>query len=277
MIGRFAREIEVASRLAREAGRAILEVYAGEFEVIEKPAGGGPVTVADARANEIIVAGLRDAFPGDGVVAEESEVNANPERFERCWFVDPLDGTKEFTRRNDQFAVHVGLAVGGEARAGVVFQPTADRLFAGVVGEGCVLWSGGRSREVHVAQAPHDPLRLVASRSHRSRWTDAICEPLGIERVEGVGSVGIKCGMVATSEVDLYVHPSRVSYRWDACAPEAIVRAAGGFFSDLSGAAYRYDEEELQNTRGILACHLAIVDRVLPIVAEVGRRAHILD
>jgi len=274
--GRFTREVEVASRLAREAGRAILEVYGGEFEVFEKPEGGGPVTVADARANEIIVSGLREAFPGDGVVAEESEVNADPERFERCWFVDPLDGTKEFTRRNDQFAVHVGLAVAGEARAGVVFQPTADRLFAGVVGEGCVLWSGGRTRAVRVAKEPHEPLRLVASRSHRSRWTAAICEPLGIERVEGVGSVGIKCAMVASGEVDLYVHPSRVSYRWDACAPEAILRAAGGFFADLSGAALRYDVGELQNTRGLLACHPAIVDRVLPIVADVGRHARIL-
>ena len=277
MTGAFTREIEVASRLAREAGRAILEVYAGEFEVVEKPEGGGPVTVADARANEIIVAGLRAAFPGDGVVAEESEVNANPERFERCWFVDPLDGTKEFTRRNDQFAVHVGLAVDGAARAGVVFQPTADRLYAGVVGEGCALWTGGASREVRVAERAHDPLLLVASRSHRSRWIDAICAELGIERVEGVGSVGIKCGMVATSQVDLYVHPSRVSYRWDACAPEAILRAAGGFFADLSGAPFRYDGVELQNTRGILACHPAIVDRVLPIVAEVGRRAHVLE
>lgn len=277
MKGAFTREIEVASRLAREAGRSILEVYATDFDVIEKPAGGGPVTIADRRANEIIVAGLRAAFPSDGVVAEESDVNANPERFERCWFVDPLDGTKEFTRRNDQFAVHVGLAVGGEAKAGVVFQPTADKLFAGVVGEGCVLQEGGSAREVRIPAAAHDPLRLVASRSHRSRWIELIRETLEIEQVEAVGSVGIKCGMVAAGEVDLYVHASRVSYRWDACAPEAVLRAAGGFFADLAGEAYRYDGAELQNTRGILACHPAIVDRVLPIVEAVGRRAHVLD
>ncbi|HEY0839096.1 MAG TPA: 3'(2'),5'-bisphosphate nucleotidase CysQ, partial [Vulgatibacter sp.] len=240
MRGSFTREIDVASRLAREAGRAILEVYATDFDVVEKPSGGGPVTIADQRANDIIVAGLRAAFPGDGVVAEESDVNADPARFERCWFVDPLDGTKEFTRRNDQFAVHVGLAVGGEAKAGVVFQPTADRLFAGVVGEGCVVWQDGVAGEVRVPAAPHDPLRLVASRSHRSRWIDQIQERLDIARVEGVGSVGIKCGMVAAGVVDLYVHPSRVSFRWDACAPEAVLRAAGGFFADLAGRPYRY-------------------------------------
>ncbi len=276
MTSAFTREIEVATRLAREAGRILLEVYATDFDVIEKPHAGGPVTVADERSNALIVAGLREAFPGDGVVAEESEDADDPRRFERCWFVDPMDGTKEFVQRNGQFAIHIGLAVAGEAKAGVVFQPTEDELYAGVVGEGCRLLSAKTSRCVHLTETPHDPLRLVVSRSHRSPRLKEISDSLGIEEVHHVGSVGIKCGMIAADHADVYIHASRMSFRWDACAPEAIVRAAGGFFGDLSGQPYRYDGDELQNLRGLLACHPAALDRVLPILERLGRERRIL-
>jgi len=269
----FAREIEVATRLAHEAGEILLEVYETDFEVIDKPEGGGPVTIADERANELIVSGLRAAFPTDGIVAEESIDNSDPARVERCWFVDPLDGTKEFVQHTGDFAVHIGLAVGGEAVAGVVYQPVQDRLFAGIIGVGCELIEAGARRPLHLPSAPADPLRLVVSRAHRSPRVLEISERLSIEEVEHRGSVGLKCGIVALGEADLYVHASRLSYRWDACAPEAIVRAAGGFFGSMAGQPYRYDGDELQNVRGILACHPAALPRVLPVIEAVARDA----
>lgn len=276
MIGPYTKEIEVACRLAREAGEILLEVYAGEFEVVYKPGGGGPVTVADQRANDHIVAGLRAAFPGDGVVAEESEDTSDAQRFERCWFVDPLDGTREFVDGTGQFAVHIGLAERGEAVAGVVYEPLPDKLFRGIVGGSCELEVAGRSTVLRLGADAHEPLRMVASRAHPSAGLAWIQSVLGIETISQMGSVGIKCGVIASGEAELYVHASRKSYRWDACAPEAIVRAAGGFFGDMGGAFYRYDGPELQNLRGILACHPTALEEVLPIVRQLALESKIL-
>lgn len=265
------RELELARTLAREAGRLILEVYATNFAVTEKSGDEGPVTEADRRANTLIVRGLAEAFPGDGIIAEESTDNADPRKVRRCWYVDPLDGTREFVARNGEFAVHVGLAVEGEARLGVVYLPVADRLYAGVVGEGCELELEGTTRELHVSSVT-DPreLRLLVSRSHKSPRTDRVVELLGLTHVVACGSVGVKCGLLAEGRADLYLHPSGRSSRWDACAPEAVLRAAGGELTDLHGRPYRYDGEELRNVRGLLGSNRAArqvvraaVDRML--------------
>src|SRR5689334_25195190 len=113
-------ELQTASLLARQAGALLLEVYATDFAVVDKAGGQGPVTEADHRANALLLERLRHHFPGDGVVAEETKDTSDARRFSRCWYVDPMDGTREFVRRNGEFAVHVGLAVDGEARLGVV-------------------------------------------------------------------------------------------------------------------------------------------------------------
>ena len=251
----LSREWAVARELAREAGRLLLEVYATDFAVVEKDGGAGPVTEADRRANAFLVEALRREFPGDGIVAEESADHGDSRSRRRCWFVDPLDGTAEFVARNGEFAVHVGLAVDGEARLGVVYRPVGDKLYAGIVGDGCTLEEKGDTRELRVNQVT-DPaaMRLVVSRSHRSRKTDAIRQALGITRVIECGSVGLKCGLLAEGAADLYLHPGPKSQRWDSCAPEAVLRAAGGVLTDLAGDPYRYDGTELANVRGLLGC-----------------------
>lgn len=275
MKGSFEKELEVAARLAREAGELILEVASlPSFRVEEKPEEGGPVTEADLLANEHIVRGLREAFPDDGVVAEESDGDGDGRS--RCWYVDPLDGTKEFLRGNGQFAVHIGLAVEGEARVGIVYRPVGRRLYAGVVGRGCTLEEGGTTRRLVAPRADPSSLRLALSLSHPSRRIEEVREGLGVREVVRSGSVGLKCAMVAEGAADLYVHASRKSYRWDACAPEAVVRGAGGVFLDMAGEPYRYGEGELQNLRGILVCGESLLPSVLPVVREAGRAAGLL-
>jgi 3'(2'), 5'-bisphosphate nucleotidase len=272
--GSLQRELEVATKLAREAGRVILEVYAKEFDVIEKSGGGGPVTEADHRASELVVEGLRRAFPSDGVVSEENPDTSDARRFSRCWYVDPLDGTREFVDRNGMFAVHVGLSIDAVARAGVVYQPVGDRLYAGIVGQGCHLEEGGRRTALHVTdKADPAQLRLVVSRSHKSPKTAEVVAALGIADVVEQGSVGLKAGLVAEGAADLYLHPSSKSWRWDCCAPEAVLRGAGGVLTEFSGAPLRYDGTELQNTRGLLGCNLAAFERVREVTARIARES----
>jgi len=272
------RELVEAVKLAREAGAILLEIYATDFDV-ELKGEADPVTEADKRANELLVRRLREAFPNDGVVAEESPDKSDALARGRCWYVDPLDGTKEFVAKNGEFSVMIGLAIDGEAKLGVVYRPVGDRLYRGVVGDSAFVDIEDRTYALGVTDVsePKD-LRLVVSRSHRSDATDDFVKRLKIENEMKSGSVGLKVGLIAQRDADLYVHLSSYASAWDACAPEAILRAAGGVFTDLAGATYSYGGEDLKLAKGILACNNQdTYDRVIDAVREVARDHEILE
>lgn len=263
-------EVRVASDLARRAGAILMEIYATDFDV-EFKSQSDPVTKADKLANRFLVDGLREHFPTDGIVAEETSDHSDATKGGRCWFVDPLDGTKEFIKKNGEFAVMLGLAIDGEARLGVVFQPAKDKLYAGVVDVGATLTEAGVTRPLSVSTLS-DPaeLKLVVSRSHRSQSVDDIVSRLGIQNETKSGSVGLKVGLIAERKADLYVHVSNKSSAWDACGPEAILRAAGGHFMRLDGKRYQYNRADIRNDCGILACNKAAYDNVLPVASKVA-------
>lgn len=272
------RELQEASRIAREAGRILLGIYATDFDVDFKGKA-DPVTEADRRGNDYIVEQLRTVFPEDGVVAEESPDRTDAVMRGRVWYVDPLDGTKEFIAKNGEFSVMLGLAIDGRATLGVVYQPVLHKLYAGVVGQGATLEQKGERTPLRVSdEADPSALRLVVSRSHRSKSTDLLVERLGITRESRSGSVGLKVGLIAEQATDLYVHISDKSSAWDACGPEAILRAAGGRFTDLAGDEYCYGGAggDLRNSRGILACNAAAFDAVLPVARDVAREVGLL-
>jgi 3'(2'), 5'-bisphosphate nucleotidase len=191
-MGVFARELEVAVQLAREAGQLVLEVYGGAFEVYLKANDQAPVTEADRHANTLLVDGLRRAFSTDDIVAEESPDRNQQHRDERCWFVDPLDGTREFVDRTGMFAIQIGLAIQGIPRLGVVYSPVDDRMFVGVPGHFAYVEQRGERRPLALVPGPShtDELRLLVSRSHPSPVTERFRQELGIHHVQSMGSVG---------------------------------------------------------------------------------------
>mgnify|MGYP001826232859 CR=1 FL=1 len=270
-------DIADAARIARGAGSILMEVYATDFSVAYK-AKADPVTEADTRANAYIVGELRQVFPDDGIVAEESPDRSAALLGGRCWYVDPVDGTKEFVARNGEFAVMLGLAVEGVATLGVVYQPVTDKLYAGVVGHGATLEQHGAVRELRVSEVA-DPrqLRLVVSRSHRNRAVNAVISKLGILEEQQTGSVGLKAGLIAERQADLYLHISDKSSLWDACGPEAVLRAAGGRFTDIAGRPFRYGGTDMRNRSGILACNEAAFEAVLPVAQEAGRTIGLIE
>lgn len=266
------QELQEARSLARQAGRIVLELY-GTAKV-EMKGVSDPVTEADKRANAFIVDRLAQLFPNDGIVAEESAHVAGAAHKERCWFVDPLDGTKEFIAQNGEFSIMIGLAIGGRAQLGVVYQPALDKLYTGVVGEGALLEHDGRSRPLQVSSiASPAELKLVVSRSHRPKDIEKLTAQLGITQEAPSGSVGLKIGHIAERNADLYVHLSDRSSRWDACAPDAILRAAGGRFSDVLGLPFEYATDNVTNTHGIFACNAAAYEAVLPVVQAIARES----
>ncbi len=271
----FSHELDVAKALAREAGKRILEHYAKPFAVEFKDAGGAdPVTAADKDANHIIVEGLAKAFPKDGILAEESPASEARHAFRRLWCVDPLDGTQELVAKNGQFSVMIGLAVDGEARAGVVYQPTEDALFWGA-GDAAYCERAGKVIRLGPTRthAPSEAVMMV-SRSHRSKTVSRVAEALGISKEMPLGSVGLKVSRVAEGAADLYLSVSSNTKEWDACAPEAILRAAGGIMTDCRGEPLRYNKPTTETPYGLLASngplHPALVEALKPICQERG-------
>lgn len=266
----FAGELEVACRLARRAGAVILQHYAGSVEIDYK--GGdrsNPVTGADRDANALIVEGLRDAFPDDAILAEESPDTTARKRSRRLWCVDPLDGTQEFIKRNGEFVVMIGLAIDGEARAGVVYQPTENELFWGA--DGVAMMERGDDVDPLTPSAESEPsaARLIISRSHRSSTVDRVARELGSSQEIPCGSVGLKASRVARGEAEVYVSTSNRTREWDACAPEAILRAAGGIFTDGAGDPLRYNKDETNTPRGMLASNGPLHPRCAEIVRHI--------
>ena len=264
-------------RIAKRAGGILMDIYATDFSIAYKTKS-DPVTEADTRANTYIVEELRKAFPTDGIVAEETEDHSDALKGGRCWYVDPLDGTKEFIARNGEFAVMLGLAIDGVSTLGVVYQPQHDKLYAGIVDDVAYLEERGNRRELAVSDTT-DPsrLELVVSRSHRGEPIGDVMAKLGITEETKSGSVGLKIGLIAERRADLYIHMSNKSSQWDACGPEAVLKAAGGRFSDLGGGAYHYGGTDLRNNHGILACNAAAYDAVLPVVREVAREVGLIE
>lgn len=269
----WANELSLVAEIAREAGDVLMTVYATDFSVELKDRG-DPVTEADKRANEWIVTRLREAFPTDGIIAEESQTARDTWLNARIWYVDPLDGTKEFVAKNGEFSVMIGLVVDGRPVLGVVYQPSTDTLYAGAAGQGAWVERGGVRQPVQVSdQADARQLGLIVSRSHRPASTSELMQRLGIERETSSGSVGLKIGQIIERHADLYAHMSDKSSAWDACAPEAILIAAGGRFTDLSGEPIRYGREDTRMRRGLLACNTAAFEVVLPVVRLLAARA----
>lgn len=270
-------ERDAVEALVREAAELVMQVYA-EGPEVEYKSPRDPVTKADKLANAHIVAGLKSLFPEDGIVAEESVDASEALKSDRVWFVDPLDGTKEFIAKNGEFAVMVGAALNGESIFGCVYQPVKDKMYIGVSEEFAILRSGGETRELNVsAKSEPATLALVVSRSHRAATVDEIANELNITTIRPSGSVGLKVGLIAEQEADFYVHLSDRSSLWDSCGPEAILRGAGGIFKRGDGSTYDYRTTDLRTRGGILACNGAAYEAVLPTVTRVAQASGILD
>jgi len=256
----FDRELARAIELARLAGAEVMAMQRGV--AVEMKPGNEPVTAADRRASELIVAGLAASFPGDPIISEELPPAPGALGAPRFWLVDPIDGTKDFIRGEDGYSVMIGLVVDGRPAMGVVHQPAIDRLFRATP-DGAFVDRDGRSDALAVSTvARAADIRLVASKSHRSPDIDRVKDELGIANELNIGSVGVKLCVIAAAMRDLYVNPAAKTKAWDTCAPEAILARAGGRLSDLFGNPIDYTKE-LAHRRGLVASNGAVHDEVV--------------
>lgn len=250
-------DLEFLGNLAVEAGRAILEVYETDFGV-ERKEDDSPITLADRRSHQIIARELPLRYPNIPVLSEEGKevpysVRANWDRF---WLVDPLDGTKEFVKKNGEFTVNIALIEGRRPSAGVIYIPVHRHLVVAEVGRGCWEIREGRKRELHVDRpATTGPIRLVKSRSHASANLEALMEVLPACEVVKRGSA-LKFCAVAAGEADFYPRFGP-TWEWDTAAGQAIVEASGGVLVDFMGNPFVYNKPDLINGPFLVASSLA--------------------
>ncbi len=241
---RLAELLPHVVRLAREAGREILRVYDSDFAVTLKE-DRSPLTEADLASQRVIAAGLRQLAPDIPLLAEESAAAdvALRRSWPTLWLVDPLDGTREFVKRNGEFTVNIALVHEHEPLLGVLYAPVHDVCYYAVRGAGAERQDGqGRRTALQVSATSHEPPRVLASRSHRGKGIDAVLQRLGEHAIVSVGSA-LKFARLAEGGADFYPRLSPTS-EWDSAAGQAIVEAAGGRVTDLQGAALRYNERD---------------------------------
>ena len=233
--------IDPVVALAEKAGQAILEVYSSDFEVQSK-VDDSPLTQADLASHHCIVAGLEALTPGLPIISEESGLPDFEERrqWDRYWLIDPLDGTKEFVKRNGEFTVNIALIDQQKPVFGVVYVPVSKVTYIGCEGHGAERRNADDSvDDIQVSAASSNPVRVVGSRSHRGASLDAYLESLGGCDMIPMGS-SLKFCVIAEGGADLYPRLGLTS-EWDTAAAQAVVEQAGGSVVTLDGKPMKYN------------------------------------
>ncbi|HVV27438.1 MAG TPA: 3'(2'),5'-bisphosphate nucleotidase CysQ [Rhizomicrobium sp.] len=235
------------ARIAVKAGRVVMRHYEAGAEARIKH-DHSPVTDADEEAEALILAELDSAFPGVPVIAEEEAARGRIAGVgARFFLVDPLDGTKEFLKRNGEFTVNIGEIADEQPVAGVVYAPALGRLFAGAAGHGAFEADAGLAhiRPISARTRPDDGLVVVASRSHRNVQTDTFLSSMKVREFRTAGS-SLKFCLLAAGEADLYPRTGP-TMEWDTAAGHAVLRAAGGEVTNWDGSPFLYGKHGFAN------------------------------
>ncbi|HEY5971560.1 MAG TPA: 3'(2'),5'-bisphosphate nucleotidase CysQ [Pseudoxanthomonas sp.] len=232
---------EAVIAIAREAAAAILGVYENAFDV-EHKADASPLTAADLAAHRIIVDGLERLTPDWPILSEEAaEIPWETRRhWPRYWLVDPLDGTREFVKRNGEFTVNIALIDHGIAVIGVVLAPVGGLLWHAARGHEAYRRDGETDMLLRTRAPATGTLRVAASRSHRDARTDALLARIGDAETVGLGS-SLKFCRIAEGVLDVYPRFGPTS-EWDTAAAQCVLEAAGGVVIAPDGRPFRYNQ-----------------------------------
>lgn len=240
MLGVSLGLLDQVNTIARAAGSEIMAVYARDFVVLEKE-DKSPLTLADTVAHELIIQHLKRLEPKLPILSEEAVGDfCAAENFGCYWLVDPLDGTKEFVKRNGEFTVNIALIKDGHAVLGVVYAPVLNVAYLAVEGMGAFKEEAdGKRMPIHVAEhLEGTPWRVVGSRSHTETSLVLLLQKLGSHELIAMGS-SLKFCLVAEGRADVYPRLGPTSL-WDTAAAQCVVEQAGGSMLQLTGKPITY-------------------------------------
>ncbi len=238
-------------QLSRTAGDAIMAVYSTADFNVDMKADNSPLTQADLNAHKVLEPGLLALLDGVPVLSEEDELPnwETRKKWNRYWIVDPLDGTKEFIKRNGEFTVNIALIENGEPVLGVVHVPALDISYSGVKGAGAFKYEKGQKTQIHTRKlnaSSNDAVAVVASRSHGADAVDALLTKIGAAlgevTLKNMGS-SLKLCLVAEGAADIYPRLALTS-EWDTAAAQAVVEAAGGLVLTDKLNVMRYNTKD---------------------------------
>ncbi len=237
-------DIQRINQIARQAGEAILQIYAQDFEVREK-ADHSPLTQADMASHQLIEDALGRLTPDIPVLSEESAAIPLAERrqWRRYWLIDPLDGTREFIKRNGEFTVNIALVEQGFPVLGVVHVPVTGVTYFGDTVDGAFRQEAqGNPEQIRVARPCATPVRVAGSRSHAGDSLVQFLRKLPGYEIISMGS-SLKLCLVAEGKADIYPRLGPTS-EWDTAAAQAVVEAAGGQVTDTKLHRLRYNQKD---------------------------------
>lgn len=253
------KELEVSKKCAVDAGLAIMEIYQDEsLFMVEYKKDDSPLTAADKVSNEIIVKALREAFPTYAILSEEEKDSRERLNNDLCFVVDPLDGTKEFIKRNGQFTVNIALSYKHHTVMGVIYVPATGELYYATQGDGAY-WienaaganidriSNENAVKLSVSDST-DNLRCVMSSSHGCEEMDALIEKHHITNFVKMGS-SLKGCLIARGDAEIYFR-FNPTMEWDTAAMQCIVEEAGGIFRQMDDSQMLYNREDSLNSKG---------------------------
>ena len=262
----YAKELELAIQIAKQGGKLAQDIRSKGYSVQDKESDQGPATEADLAVSSFLLTSIQQNFPADTVVSEEATPPSTTLN-NRIWFIDPIDGTKEFIKGQSDWSVMIGLAVDGSPVMGVVYRPDDDELYYASSGDGAFYCSLNSSRklQVNAVSNPENSI-LIQSRSHRSAEADQLATTLGVRETFSLGSIGLKLGKIAEGKADLYVNFSGRCHLWDLCGPEAILQEAGGIVALSSGARIDYSLDKIQLQKSFVATNPALLTKIHPLL-----------
>ncbi len=244
------KELEISKHAAQLAGKAIMDIYekAGQIQVEYKD-DNMPLTAADKAANRVIVDLLKKEFPGYSILSEEEKDSEERLTNERCFIVDPLDGTKEFIKRNGQFTVNIALAYKNRSVMGVIYVPATGELYYASKGSGAWYVSRENAAPVKIRVSDRTQnLRLVMSSSHGCEQMERFLEEHHFSEIIKAGS-SLKGCMVACGKADVY-YRFNPTMEWDTAAMQCIAEEAGAIFLEMDKSEMRYNRKNCLNAKG---------------------------
>ena len=247
MENNYQKELEVALICAKRASKKILEIYHSHFDVNLK-ADKSEVTNADLASNKIILEILSKEFPKYAILSEETKDNKERLNNDYCWIVDPIDGTRDFVNKTDNFSINIALSYKQEIVLGVIAVPCKDLYYYAIRGSGAYKLENGKSIAIHVSDRK-DNIRFITS--HFFYVDDPIFKSDIISEKIAVGSSYKSC-LLAEGKGELCMKLDPNSKEWDTAPCEVIVTEAGGVITDLHGNKRYYNKDDVYNHDGFI-------------------------
>lgn len=249
-------EIDDIIEIVIEAGEIAKNFY-NENYLIEKKLDKSPVTEADKKIDEFICKKLsRFNYP---ILSEETEDDFQKrEKSEYVWIIDPLDGTKDFIQKTDEFSIIIGLVKNGVPVLGVVFAPMLDELYFAEKNKGAFLVKNGKKKKISVSKNQLRGGKIFVSRNHLGEWEQKIAKKYEMQIVT-MGSAGLKICKVASGEAEIYINSGNKSSEWDVCAGDIILQEAGGSITDMNNEKIAYNKKDVKLRKGYIVLNKKIV------------------